>query len=165
LVKACASFATGRGGFLVFGVNDANSTGGGLVSSPGRLVGVPTNVDFAEHFGSFPRRCQPTLSWDFKNPPIPLSNGNVIHVVEIHKGLNGPYCFEERESLVFWKRTNKGDEPMSYEETRLAFIGEQQRRGKLLMLKFELQQIAATNKGPCERFGVWCRRRTLLLSI
>jgi hypothetical protein len=137
LIKTCCSFANSSGGFLVFGISDNKA-----LSPKDRLVGIKSDVDFPEHFGNFPRRCNPSVDWIFKNPPLQLPNGNVIHVVQIPRSWNGPHCLGEADNgWIFSKRTNKGDEGMTYEEVKLNFLGYYEKRIKLQLLKAELENI------------------------
>ncbi|HTE85697.1 MAG TPA: ATP-binding protein [Dehalococcoidia bacterium] len=141
LAKACAAFANSAGGFLVFGVRDKTDSNGHVIAPEQRLVGVQANVDLLENFGNYPLKCTPSVVWKFRNPALPLSNGNLVHVIEILKGLNGPHAITDRDSPVFWKRTNKGDEPLTYEDLQSAFIGEQRKRGASQVLRSELAQV------------------------
>ncbi len=137
LVKTCCAFANSGGGFLIFGVSN-----NGSVPVQDRLVGIDPNVDFPEHFGSYPQKCMPSLTWDFKNPPISLGNGKVIHIIHIPRSWNAPHsCEVASDGRCFAKRTNKGNEPMSYEEIRLTFLQYYEKRLKLQLLKAELQNI------------------------
>ena len=137
LIKTCCAFANSSGGFLIFGVSNS-----GLVPVQDRLVGIDSNFDFPEHFGSYPQKCMPSVTWDFKNPPISLENGKVIHIVYIPKSWNAPHsCEVISDGRFFAKRTNKGNEPMSYEEIRLTFLQYYEKRLKLQLLKAELDNI------------------------
>jgi len=139
LYKNCCAFANSAGGFLVFGIKD-NKT----LPAQDRLVGFDPAYDFPEHFGSYPRICNPSIPWNFQNPPLQLNNGRVIHVVEIPRSWNAPHCFEipgkgSAKLRCFTKRTNKGNEDMSYEEIRMAFLQYYEKRLKLQLLQAELQ--------------------------
>ena len=137
LVKTCCAFANSGGGFLIFGISNNAS-----LPIQNRLVGIDPNVDFPEHFGTYPQRCTPNVQWDFKNPPISLESGNVIHVIHIPQSWSAPHSFEvTNDGRCFAKRTNKGNEPMSYEEIRLAFLQYYEKRLKLQLLKAELDNI------------------------
>ena len=137
LVKTCCAFANSGGGFLIFGVSDNTS-----LPIQDRLVGIAPTVDFPEHFGSYPQKCMPNVQWDFKNPPISLESGNVIHVIYIAQSWNAPHSFEvASDGRCFAKRTNKGNEPMSYEEIRMAFLQYYEKRLKLQLLQAELRNI------------------------
>lgn len=137
LTKSCASFANSGGGFLVFGVADDKS-----LPPADRLVGLAPTLDFPEHFGVYPQRCMPSVNWTFCNPPLQLLNGNVVHVVYIPKSANAPHtCQGAQDGLLFMKRTNKGDEFMTYEEIRLAFLQYYEKRVKLQLLRAELQAL------------------------
>jgi hypothetical protein len=145
LFKTCCAFANSSGGFLVFGVKDAKAVKAGEPMES-RLVGFNPRYDFPEQFGSYPQKCSPSITWDFKNPPIQLENGNVIHVVQIPRSWNAPHCFETQGKgsdhlRCFTKRTNKGNEDMSYEEIRMAFLQYYEKRLKLQLLQAELENI------------------------
>src|SRR5713226_699568 len=145
LLKACCAFANSSGGFLVFGVQDAISAKPGAPVQS-RLVGFPPVYEFSEHFGTYPRKCSPSVAWEPKNPPVQLENGNVIHIVHILRSWNAPHCFETQgkgsdKLRCFSKRTNKGDEDMSYEEIRMAFLQYYEKRLKLQLLQAELRNI------------------------
>jgi len=142
LIKTCCAFANSSGGFLVFGVKDAKDVKAGEPIES-RLKGFNPNYDFPEQFGSYPQKCSPGVAWDFKNPPIPLNDGN-IHVILIPRSWNAPHCFEipgkgSDHLRCFSKRTNKGNEDMSYEEIRMAFLQYYEKRLKLQLLQAELQ--------------------------
>lgn len=138
--KTIAAFANSGGGYLVFGVGDQKG-----VSSENRLVGVEISVDLPEQFGNHASFCEPSVEWKFKNPPIPLSNGNVIHVVQVLSTWRRPHSVEfSKGSLIFPKRTNKGNEEMSYGEVRSAFHEAEFRRAKLSLLVSELDFMKQT---------------------
>jgi len=142
LYKSCCAFANSSGGFLIFGVKNDLS-----LPISDRLVGIVPTFDFPEHFGSYPRNCNPGIEWNFLNPPLKLDTGNVIHIVEIPRSWSAPHCIEIKNEKIshllrcFPKRTNKGNEDMSYEEIRLSFLQYYEKRLKLQLLKAELQNI------------------------
>jgi hypothetical protein len=143
LLKDCCAFANSSGGFLVFGVSDDLS---GPVEK--RLKGISTK-EFLTDFGNYPSQCTPSVKWDYKNPPIPLENGNSIYAIEIFKSWDAPHCFENRSNVsnqwyCFPKRTNKGNEYMSYEEIRMSFLQYYEKRLKLQLLRAELETIKNT---------------------
>ena len=136
LRKLCAALANSEGGFIVFGVSDKGS------SSSDRLVGIEAGLDFPEHFGNLARQCTPSVFWDFRNPPISLPNGRLIHVVQIPKSWNAPHAVGDGDNgWYFEKRTNKGNEPMSIEEVRAGFLGYYEKRLKLQLLRSELKTL------------------------
>jgi predicted HTH transcriptional regulator len=141
LRKACCAFANTFGGFLVFGIADERR-----LTSAHRLVGLPPTYDFPARFAPYAGECKPTVSWDYKKPPIRLENGKLVHVVHIPRSWRGPHTVEKGkgEGFIFPKRTNGGDEPMSYEEVRLSFLGYYEKRLKLQLLRSELENIGAT---------------------
>jgi hypothetical protein len=137
LSKSCCAFANSLGGFLIFGVKDDRS-----LSPKDRLIGIDSNYDLPEHFGNYPKNCNPSIGWNFLNPPLLLENGNVIHVIEVPRSWNAPHCIESSDLLrCFPKRTHKGNEDMSYEEIRMAFLQYYEKRLKLQLLQAELHNI------------------------
>lgn len=137
LRKTCAAFANSDGGFLVFGVSDAKGT-----SARNRIVGIDPNSDFPEHFGNFPKACYPGVGWEFRNPPLILDSKRIVHIVQVLKSWRAPHAVAVSEgSWAFLKRTNKGNEPMSIEEVRSAFLGFYEKRLKLQLLRSELLSI------------------------
>jgi hypothetical protein len=137
LRKSIAAFANYSGGFLVFGVKDQKE-----LRAHDRLVGMPADVDLPEHFGSYPASCEPSISWRFKNPAIMLPNCRLVHVVFVPVSLQRPHAIQVRDGeFIFPKRTNKGNEAMSYEEIRSAFQFSEFRRSKLTVLIAELEHI------------------------
>lgn len=141
---SCGAFANSSGGFLVFGVKDAKDASAKTAGE--RLVGVPPNSDFPEHFGNYPAACEPSVLWTFKNPPIQLATGNVAHVVHIPRSWNAPHCLSVSDGgKRFPKRTHKGNEEMGYEEIRLMFLQFYEKRLKLQLLRAELETIKQTS--------------------
>lgn len=137
LRRTCAAFANGEGGFLVLGVVD-----GQTAPPEGRMVGIEKSIDLPAEFGNFPRACQPSVSWSFANPPLLLPNGKVVHVLAIPRSWKGPHWVANAEGRgEFPKRTNKGNENMSYSEIRGAFLGYYEKRLKLQLLLAELEGI------------------------
>ena len=139
LVKTCAAFANSSGGFLVYGVKD----GRGLPAEE-RLVGVIPTVDFPEHFGNGPAACYPPVSWELRNPPLPLSNGNVVHVVHIPRSWRAPHAVgSAKDGWRFPKRTNKGTEFMDFSEVQQRMLGLYEKRLLLQLLQSELHRLDA----------------------
>ncbi len=136
MFKTCAAFANSNGGFLIFGVKDDKG-----LSVEDRLVGIDLNLDFPEQFGNYPAKCEPSVDWDFLNPPLKLENDNVIHVVHIKAGWQKPSGFSKDDVWYFPKRTNKGTEFMSYQEIRDMFLNYEEKRNKLMMFIHEIQTI------------------------
>jgi predicted HTH transcriptional regulator len=152
LLKTCCAFANSSGGFLIFGVRDDR---GALAED--RLVGLDPAEDFPEHFGKFPQKCIPGVYWNFRNPPLTLPNGRIIHVIEIPGSWKKPHCFKMGdESLCFAKMTNQGNDVMSYSEISMNFLGFYEKRLKLQLLQAELENIledAEEMKAPLG--GTW----------
>ena len=165
LAKSCSAFANSNGGFLVFGVKDDKS-----LIPKNRIVGIEPKTDFPEHFGNFPSKSNPAVQWEFRNPPLKLANGNLVHIVYIPKSWTAPHgIFTNEKTWEFSKRTNKGNEPMSMEEMRSGFLNYYEKRIKLSLLKAEIEQIkgnasAIANADPA-RTGVHYSLVTLNLEV
>jgi hypothetical protein len=145
LRKSICAFANSSGGFLVFGVKDDNA-----LPPADRLIGFDPDVDLPQTFGQYAVSCKPSVTWEYKNPPIVLDSGKVIHVVQIPRSWRGPHGIEVGGGgFIFPKRTNGGDDPMSYEEVRMSFLGYYEKRLKLQLLRSEIASIrsAANDMG------------------
>lgn len=135
LAEDCCAFANSNGGFLVFGIEDAQK-----VSGKDRIVGIDT-PDFQAKFGNYPSRCEPSVDWQFRETPIELGNGRVLQVVHIAQSFRGPHAVHRDDRWVFKKRTNKGNENMSYDEIRRAFLHNHERLRRASLLRTELDEI------------------------
>ncbi|MBL9005282.1 MAG: ATP-binding protein [Myxococcales bacterium] len=136
LRRDIAAFANVEGGFLIYGVKDDKR-----LPAEQRIVGVPKTQDFPVEFGNFPSACEPSVAWDFKNSPLMIDGGRAIHVVHVPSSRTKPHGVFEEDRWWFPKRTNKGTEPMSYEEVRQAFLDAGRRRSELAWLKSEVTRI------------------------
>jgi hypothetical protein len=137
LKKICCAFANTDGGYLVFGISDNRG-----LKQQDRLIGLPKELDFPEHFGNYPKNCFPSIYWQFKNPPITLASGNLIQIVYIPASPESPHATGQIEQgWQFMKRTNKGNEPMALDEVRLRFLSFYEKRVKLELLKAELEML------------------------
>ena len=145
LRKTCCAFANSEGGFIVFGVCDDTSK-----SPQDRIVGIDPSLDFPQQFGNFARTCTPSGEWDFLNPPMDLSSGNKIHVVEVRKSWRAPRAVGDRDTgWQFVRRSNQGNEGMSMEEVRAMFLGFYEKRLKLQLLRAEIATLRDTAVSSC----------------
>lgn len=136
LRKTIAAFANGQGGFLIIGVADSKTLAAGE-----RIVGVPPDLDVPVLFGAQASRCTPAVSWEPRNPPIQLTNGRLIHVVEIREAKTKPHGLFDGERWIFPKRTEGGNEAMSYEEIRSAFRDQHVVLAALNILRMEARRM------------------------
>lgn len=138
LVNACCSFANSGGGFLIFGVKDDRS-----LNATARLVGMDPKFDFPALFGTYPQKCEPSINWTIRNPPLQLKTGNVVNIIFIPKSPRGPHSVGKPEQgLKFLKRTNQGTDYMSSGEIKNAYLGYYEKRLKVQLLFAELGDIA-----------------------
>lgn len=137
LRKTCCGLANTDGGFIVFGISDDRA-----LAPENRLLGIAPVIDFPEQFGNYPKGCYPSIYWRFKNPPIVLPSGHLLHVVEIPASPDSPHATGHLETgWLFIKRSNKGNEPMAPDEVRLRFLSFYEKRIKLELLKAELEHL------------------------
>ncbi len=109
------------------------------------LTGLDPAFDLPQVFGQYAVTCKPSVTWDYKNPPIALDSGKVVHVVHSPRSWRGPHGIEVAGGgFIFPKRTNGGDDPMSYEEVRMAFLGYYEKHLKLKLLRSEIAGIRST---------------------
>jgi len=129
LTKICCAFANTKGGFIVFGVKEANSRF--------KITGIKNDKELAHRFGQ-KIHASPTIGWDLpKLIEIPNSN-KVLAVFHLPLSPERPHIPKQRDRRVFWKRTNQGNEQMTYEEIRMSFQNYEERREKLKLLYLEL---------------------------
>jgi hypothetical protein len=137
LAKTCAAFANSNGGYLVFGVKNVKG-----ITADESICGVDLNYDFPEHFGVYPSKCSPSVTWIFKRPAIVLDKNKLVHVVFVPKSWNSPHAFQFSDGqLAFPKRTNKGNENMSVEEIKMMYLNQYEKRIRLQLLKSELSEL------------------------
>lgn len=139
LRKTCAAFANSGGGFLVFGVKDEKG-----LSVADRLVGLDPTFDFPVQFGSFPSGCEPTVDWTFRNPAVALASGRLVHVVHVPRGARRPHGLDDEGRWYFTKRTNKGNEAMSYGEIQSAFRARGEKLAKVRFVRAEIEHVRET---------------------
>ena len=140
----CAAFANADGGFLIFGVKDDRSS-----SPDDRMVGVEAR-DFPAQFGDYPRKCSPSVRWDFKQEGLVLPSGSLLHVVYIPASWRVPHGIElpgQQGTFRFPIRTNKGTEYMPISEVHAMFLGLQEKTKKLDLLRSELDFLAEVTTG------------------
>lgn len=131
LSKTAAAFANSRGGFIIFGVKDWKK---GLTDQA-RIAGIDSDSEMARHFGNAIGHSEPSILYVAGNPPIAIPGSDrVVFVVKIPTSVKGPHGVMEDDRICFYKRTNQGNEPMSHEEIRLAFLSRHERSRKLRLL-------------------------------
>jgi hypothetical protein len=134
LRETIAAFANSDGGYLIFGAEDTKDK-----STADRIVGIDKSFDLPAKFGDYASFSEPAVEWHFKNPPIEAQNAKLIHVIQIFLTWRKPHSVEfDKGSLIFPKRTNKGNERMSYHEVKSAFHETEFKRTKLSLLISEI---------------------------
>ena len=137
LRKAIVAFANSGGGFLIFGVKDDRS-----LPANERIVGITDTVEFPRDFGTYPASCEPSVEWRPRATPIRIpGTSQLIHVIEILSTWRRPHAVGHEGGMYFVKRTNQGDEKMSFSEVRSAFQEAEFRRSSLSLLVSELSHM------------------------
>jgi Putative DNA-binding domain len=136
LRKTLAAFANSEGGFLIVGVKDDRTYTGE------RVVGVQPELDLPVLLGAQAARCTPGVQWLLRNPPHQLASGRLLHVVQVQEAKTKPHGLFDGERWIFPKRTEGGNEVMSYEELRSAFRDQHLTRAALNVLHKEAVRMA-----------------------
>ncbi|MDQ3970138.1 MAG: ATP-binding protein [Thermoproteota archaeon] len=129
LTKICCAFANTKGGFVIVGIKEYNS---GF-----KIEGIDKDKDLANEFG---QKLQPASTIYFESPKIieiPHSS-KVLAVFHIPLSPGRPHIPAQIDRRIFYKRTNAGNEQMTYEEIRMSFHNYEERRKKLKLLHTEL---------------------------
>jgi hypothetical protein len=126
LTKICCAFANTKGGFVILGIKE--------VGSSFMIEGIDNDRELAHKFGQ-KITANPTIDFDLpKIIPIP-DQGKVLAVFHIPLSPERPHVSMYQG---FWKRTNKGNDAMTYEEIRMSFHNYEERVEKLKLLYIEL---------------------------
>jgi predicted HTH transcriptional regulator len=113
LTKDCCAFANSKGGFIILGITESGRKF--------RIEGINRDKDLANDFGHKLKALPTNPRFDLA-PFIPIPDSNkVLAVIEIPKSSHGPFIPADKDQRIFWKRTNTGNEQMSYDEIKEAF--------------------------------------------
>jgi len=137
LRKSLAAFANvPGGGFLIFGVKDDRE-----LDANARIIGVDPSVEVPDRLKSLGGVCIPRVQTTTGAPHV-LASGKQVHVVQVHESAAKPCGVFENERWIFPKRTDGGNDFLSYEEIRDAFRDQQAFHAALMGLKREVDQMA-----------------------
>jgi hypothetical protein len=129
LTKDCCAFANTKGGFIVLGIRGKDRRF--------EIKGIENSSELRHRFG---RKINATPTIDFGLPNIiniPASQ-KVLAVFYIPVSPERPHIPTPIDKRIFWKRTNTGNEQMTYDEIRMNFRNYEERREKLKLLYLEL---------------------------
>lgn len=131
LTKLCCAFANTNGGFIVLGISEVNHQW--------KICGIDNNIELAHKFGQ-KIKANPTISFSLpKIINIPNSI-KIIAIFEVSKSYQGPHIPDiSQEKRNFLKRTNKGNDYMSYEEIKQSFSNYYEKLEKLKLLQLEIE--------------------------
>jgi Putative DNA-binding domain len=114
LTDLCCAFANSppNGGFIILGI--------GEIGSRFHIEGIKSDKELSHKFG------QKIRAVSTINPPLPKiisipSKPEILAVFHIPFSEEGPHIPIDEDKRIFWKRTNKGKEHMTYDEIKMAF--------------------------------------------
>jgi hypothetical protein len=136
LRKTLAAFANSEGGFLIIGVKDGTD-----LDPADRLVGTEPNLELQLQIKEHAAACTPHVRWTFRHQPLRLASGRVIHVFHVPESKTKPHGILDRGRWIFPKRTDGGNESLSYEEIRHAFRDQQVVLNGLRMIRAEAARM------------------------
>lgn len=112
LTKDCCAFGNSKGGFIILGVIEHGKTF--------RIEGIKNDKDLANKFG---KGIHSSPSIHFKGPKIVNipNSAKVLAVFNIPLSPARPHIPTAMDQRIFYKRTNTGNEQMTYEEIKDAF--------------------------------------------
>lgn len=130
LTKICCAFANTKGGFVVFGIKDK--------TDGYEVLGIDNNKELAHEFGKR-INAEPTIEFSLpKIIQIPNTE-KVLAVFYVPISPERPHIpVKNPEKRIFYKRTNKGNDYMTYDEIKMSFQAYTERREKLKLLYIEL---------------------------
>ncbi len=130
--KIVCAFANTNGGFLIFGVGDIKTTD--------RIIGIDRKRDLSKEFYDKIRMINPSINFEFKQPPIQIPHSDkIVPVCYIPRSNERPHITRENH---FYIRTSGGcNEKMNYNAIRESFYGFEQRKIKIEMLSLELAYL------------------------
>lgn len=128
LTKICCAFANTKGGFVILGIKE--------IGSGFMIEGIYDDKELACKFGQ-KIHAIPTIDFDLPKIILIPNSGKVLAVFHVPLSPERPHM-SLCQDQGFWKRTNKGNDVMTYEEIRMSFHNYEERVEKLKLLYIEL---------------------------
>ncbi len=138
LRKICCAFANTKGGFIILGIKDRGSE---FV-----IEGIDNDKELAHKFGQKITNIQPTIDPDLPRVINIPNSKKVLVVFHIPLSDERPHLPSAEDERIFWKRTNKGNAHMTYDEISMSFQRYEERREKIKLLYIELLSNIETLK-------------------
>jgi Putative DNA-binding domain len=113
LTKDCCAFANTDGGFIVFGVREKGHRFD--------IVGIDNDKEFANRFGQKINALPANPGFIVGNFISIPDSKKILAVIHIPESSYRPHIPSQKDLRIFWKRTNAGNEQMTYEEIRESF--------------------------------------------
>ena len=122
-----------RAVFIVLGVKDSNLRF--------NIKGIDEDKELAHKFGSKIINAQPSIDFDLPKIICIPDSQKVLAVIHIPLSDERPHIPSPPEKRIFWKRTNKGNVEMIYDEIRMSFQHYEERREKVSFCIWNYFQI------------------------
>ncbi|KAA2282971.1 AlbA family DNA-binding domain-containing protein [Candidatus Nitrosocosmicus agrestis] len=145
LTKTCCAYANTNGGFIVLGIGQSNNEW--------KIVGINNHTELAHQFGQKLVNAEPSLPFNLPKIIKLPSSDKVIAIFHIPLSDERPHIPSVSDKRKFWKRTNKGNVEMTYQEIRMSFQRYEERREKIKLLHIELFLNLETLKGIREYYN------------
>jgi hypothetical protein len=152
IVETTCAFANTDGGFMIFGIEDLGNT------KQDRIKGIERSDDSAKEFGDKIKLIYPRVDFKFKNPPLEIpGKDTVLFVVHIIRNKSGPHM--KVDVGRFYKRTNKGNDMMTYQEIKEAFQSDLLR--KIEDYEYFVKKFPMQEHGTKQRYKEYYIRRII----
>lgn len=130
LTKICCAYANTKGGFIIFGIKDKHDEY--------EVLGIENSKELSHEFGKR-IHAEPTIEFSLPKIISIPNTEKVLPIFYIPLSSERPHIpVKTPEKRIFYKRTNKGNDFMTYDEIRMSFQSYSERREKLKLLYIEL---------------------------
>lgn len=116
IAKTVCAFTNTNGGYIIFGIDSDRKK-----NYHERIIGVENTDQLKRQIIDKINNIQPHIPSEFlqfKKNNIPISNGNVVVILQVFRSSVGPHQYEHK----FYKRLPDGNDPMNADEVKSIVI-------------------------------------------